>query len=162
MGAGTFNVGVTYQRSTYDSVEGQDLRNGEVRFLVFDMPSPGDVVSTELAIDLSTDIVVGFMSFGLTDRLDVGTVVPIIRVRLDATSTPRLVRNAAGSIGPGQGIPLPVETGMGSASGVGDIVIRSKYNFLKRSGGGLAAVLDVTLPTGDSDNLLGTGAARRE
>jgi hypothetical protein len=57
-------------------------------------------------------------------------------------------------------MPLDVVSRTGSASGVGDVVVRTKYNFLKRTGGGLAAVLDVTLPTGDSDNLLGTGAAR--
>ena len=34
MGAGTFNLGATYQRSTYDRVEGQDLHNGEIRFFV--------------------------------------------------------------------------------------------------------------------------------
>lgn len=162
MGAGTFNLGVTYQRSTYDSVEGQDLHNGEIRFFVTDTPSPGDVVSAELAIDLTTDIFVGFMSFGLTDRLDVGTMVPFIRVGLDAAVSPTLVRDAAGTIPPGQGRPLDVVSREGSASGVGDIVVRTKYNFLQRTGGGLAAMLDVTLPTGDSTNLLGTGAVRGE
>jgi hypothetical protein len=160
MGAGTFNIGATYQRSTYDRVEGQDLHNGEIRFFVTDTPSPGDVVSADLAVDLTTDILVWFMSFGLTDRLDVGTMVPFIRVGLDASVTPTLIRNAAGSIARGQGMPLDVVSRTGSASGVGDVVVRTKYNFLKRTGGGLAAVLDVTLPTGDSDNLLGTGAAR--
>ena len=45
----------------------------------------------------------------------------------------------------------------GTATGLGDIVIRSKYNFFKRGGGGLAAAMDVRTPTGDESNLLGTG-----
>ena len=46
----------------------------------------------------------------------------------------------------------------GSAAGLGDIMIRAKYNFLSRWGGGLAAAIDVRTPTGDETNLLGTGA----
>jgi hypothetical protein len=37
--------------------------------------------------------------------------------------------------------------------------VRSKYRFLSVPGGGLAVGLDVKLPSGDSENLLGTGAA---
>jgi outer membrane putative beta-barrel porin/alpha-amylase len=48
----------------------------------------------------------------------------------------------------------------GSASGIGDIIIRAKYHFLKAGGGGLAAGLDLRTPTGDADNLLGTGATQ--
>ena len=108
MGQDTFNVGAMYQRATYDSVEGRDLNNGEIRFLVRDMPTPGDVVSAELAVDLTTDILVLSMTYGLTDRLDVGTAVPFIRVGLDASVTPTLVQRADGAIEPGQGVRLPV------------------------------------------------------
>ena len=159
MGENTFNVGAMYQRATYDSVAGRDLNNGEIRFFVPDIPAPGDVVSAELAINLETDVVVWYMTYGLTDRLDVGTAVPIVRVGLDATVTPTLVQRGDGSLPQGQGIPLPVQSASGSATGLGDIVLHTKYNFLKRPGGGAAAVLDVRLPTGDSDNLLGTGSA---
>ena len=160
MGQNTFNVGAMYQRATYDSVEGRDLNNGEIRFLVPDMPRPGDVVAAELAIDLTTDILVLSMTYGLTDRIDVGTAVPFIRVGLDASVSPILVRSAGGAMGPGQEMALPVVSRTGAASGVGDIVLRTKYNFLKQSGGGASVVLDVSLPTGDSNNLLGTGAPR--
>ena len=160
MGQDTFNVGAMYQRATYDSVEGRDLNNGEIRFLVPDMPTAGDVVRAELAIDLTTDIFVLSMTYGLTDRLDVGTAVPFIRVGLDASVIPTLVQTADGALEPGQAMRLPVDSRTGSASGVGDVVLRTKYNFLKRPGGGASAVLDVSLPTGDSTNLLGTGAAR--
>ena len=86
--------------------------------------------------------------------------MPFIRVGLDASVTPTRVRSSDGAIEPGQGMPLPMDSRVGSASGVGDIVLRTKYNFLRRPGGGASVVLDVSLPTGDSNNLLGTGAAR--
>src|SRR5206468_8243488 len=46
----------------------------------------------------------------------------------------------------------------GHAAGLGDVVVRAKYNFLTRRGGGLAAAIDVRTPTGDESDLLGTGA----
>jgi Putative MetA-pathway of phenol degradation len=45
----------------------------------------------------------------------------------------------------------------GRVTGLGDIVVRTKYHFLRAAGGGLAAAIDLRLPTGDADNLLGTG-----
>ena len=47
-----------------------------------------------------------------------------------------------------------------SATGIGDIVVRAKYNFLRARGGGLAAAVDVRTPTGDESNLLGTGGVQ--
>ena len=48
----------------------------------------------------------------------------------------------------------------GHASGLGDIVLRTKYHFLHRASGGLAAALDLRLPTGNEDELLGAGGAQ--
>ena len=57
MGRDTFNVGATFQRATYDTFEGLNLGNGDVRFRVDDQPNPGDVTDAQLSIDLSTDVV---------------------------------------------------------------------------------------------------------
>jgi len=153
MGRGTFNIGATYQRATYDRVEGLDLRNGEIRFRVPDS-LPGESVDARLSMDLSTDSFVWFMSYGLTDRLDIGTVVPLVRVKMNAVMTPTRIPRDGG----GRGEALPIASRAGSASGVGDVLVRTKYTVWKRDGGGVATVLDVKLPTGDSLNLLGTSA----
>ena len=47
-----------------------------------------------------------------------------------------------------------------SAQGIGDILLRAKYRFFNAAGGGLAAGVDLRLPTGDSEQLLGTGGAQ--
>jgi len=44
-----------------------------------------------------------------------------------------------------------------SASGIGDVVFRGKFESLKREKAGLAAGLDVRFPTGDEENFLGSG-----
>jgi hypothetical protein len=46
-----------------------------------------------------------------------------------------------------------------SASGPGDFLIRGKYNVLRRTGSGLAIGGEARLPTGNEQNLLGTGEA---
>jgi hypothetical protein len=48
----------------------------------------------------------------------------------------------------------------GHGSGLGDIVLRSKYHFLRMAGGGVAAAVDLRLPTGDPNELLGAGGVQ--
>jgi hypothetical protein len=48
----------------------------------------------------------------------------------------------------------------GHANGLGDIVVRTKYHLLRAAGGGLAAAVDLRLPTGDKNELLGTGGVQ--
>ena len=48
----------------------------------------------------------------------------------------------------------------GHAAGLGDIVLRNKYYFLRRAGGGLAAAVDLRLPTGNENELLGAGGVQ--
>ena len=49
-------------------------------------------------------------------------------------------------------------TAVGSASGLGDIMVRLKHTLRKRASSGVAVGIDVRLPTGDEMNLLGSGA----
>jgi hypothetical protein len=50
----------------------------------------------------------------------------------------------------------------GSETGLGDAVLRTKYNFLRDHGAvpDLSVLAQVTFPTGDEKNLLGTGETR--
>ncbi|MGH7317108.1 MAG: transporter, partial [Candidatus Rokuibacteriota bacterium] len=50
-------------------------------------------------------------------------------------------------------------SGGGDKTGIGDILLRTKYNFLRNAGAwpDLAVLGQVKLPSGDPDNLLGTG-----
>ena len=46
----------------------------------------------------------------------------------------------------------------GSATGIGDILVRAKGTLMKEGGRALAAGVDVRFPSGDEENLLGSGA----
>jgi hypothetical protein len=127
----------------------------------------GDLVEAALSMDLTTDIFVMFANYGITNRLDIGVGVPILRVSLDASVNATILRLATGNTGPASGIHTfpggassAIFSDAGTASGIGDVVIRSKYHFYRAAGDGLAAAVDVRTPTGDEDNLLGTGATQ--
>jgi hypothetical protein len=51
-------------------------------------------------------------------------------------------------------------SGDGQASGIGDIALRSKLRLVEQPGGGVALGLDLRLPTGDKEALLGAGVTR--
>lgn len=190
-GRGRFNAGFNFQYIEFDSFEGQDLGNGDINFLmrhndcciaptnnpgqVTDLTPffEGDLVEARLTMNLKANRFSAFANFGVTDRLDVGIVVPIVTVSLKTSGAASILRLSTGVPGPtdsdpehihswdgqGQRVRNIAETG-GTATGLGDILLQTKWNFVRVSSGGLAAGLQVRLPTGDEDNLLGTGATQ--
>jgi hypothetical protein len=151
VGRHKLNVGLNYQRTTPDELEGLSLRDREIRFLT---PINANLFGEDtLSLDVSADNFGIFVNYGITNRLDVGVAMPITRVKLDASVNFRYL-NAAGQPSTANTLTA-VTTGGRSKTGVGDIVVRAKYNVLQQPGGGVAAGFDLRLPTGDEDNLLG-------
>jgi hypothetical protein len=153
-GRNRLNFGANYQRATFNQLEGKKLAGGEIRFYTGLVGSDGFGIFFVDALDLrvTTDTVSLFANYGLTDRLDLGIAVPISRVDMEATLTTQVGNTIDGVRPDAQRF---VESRSGTASGFGDVVVRAKYNVLTRRGGGLAAGVDVRLPTGDELNLLG-------
>jgi hypothetical protein len=173
IGKGRFNFGANYQHATFSSFEGKDLEGGNIKFYLSHqaIATPplffeGDLVETALDLKVKTDMFSLLANYGVSDRLDVAVALPIVHVSMDARITATVLRLATQDSGsgaihqfPGGGTTAPF-TDSGSATGIGDIVLRGKYHFLPGAGGGLAALLDLRLPTGDADNLLGTGTTQ--
>jgi hypothetical protein len=174
IGKGRFNFGANYQHASFSSFEGKDLQGGNVRFYLTHQPTAtpppffeGDLVETALDLELKTDTFALLANYGVTNRFDVGIAVPILHVSMDASIDATVLRLATLDTGPTSTIhTFPGGGGTsrftdsGSATGIGDILVRGKYHFLAGAGGGLAAALDLRLPTGDADNLLGTGTTQ--
>jgi len=139
VGRGRVNLGVNYQRATFDKFEGVDLDDGIKVY----SGSPVVFIQDSLHMKLSTDTLGIFGTYGITDRIDVGVAVPIVRTELDARIS-GLVFTSSGQF---SDAPIERASTSGTASGLGDIVVRGKYNFWSRPGGGLAAGIDVRLPT---------------
>jgi hypothetical protein len=170
VGKGKFTFGMNFQKSSYDSFEGFDLDDGSIKFFLRHADAGGvffedDLVQVALNLEVSTTTTSFFGTYGLTDRLDVSVVVPIVNASLDATLDATVLQLATEGIDP----PIHAFPGggteesfsqSGSASGIGDILFRAKYRFMPKAGGGLALELGARLPTGDSENLLGLGASQ--
>jgi len=138
---------------------------------IFNPPFETDLIEVALSLSATTSATAVFANYGVTDRWDIGLAVPFVSVDVDASVRARILRLATcpdPSI-PSQcnlnthtfeaGNPNATQTVQhsGHAAGLGDIVVRSKYRFLRTAGGGLAAAVDLRVPTGDKDQLLGTG-----
>jgi hypothetical protein len=176
VGKGRFNLGVNYSHFTFDEIDNLNLRDGDVR-LVFthedtnhdgtneNLFFEGDVITAQLLLKIETDIVAFVVTYGITDRFDVGVAVPIVRVDLEAVTNAAINRLATGTVAPGihrfaSGQSEESFRQSGSASGVGDVVLRAKYRLLEGPKAGLALASDVRLPTGEERDLLGTGATQ--
>jgi hypothetical protein len=115
----------------------------------FTVPDP----DTELDLRLVTDALALFVNYGVSDRVDVGIVVPYLWIDVDAK-----VR-ARGLLDPNTGAPLPVFTASsdGRAAALGDVILRAKALLVETEYADFALRLDASLPTGDEDDFMGFG-----
>jgi hypothetical protein len=175
-GKGKLSFAVNYQHGTWDRFEGQDLQGGDLQLYLThedtnndsgttDLWFEGDIIRADLSVDLKTDTTVFFANYGLGERLDVGVAVPLQRVDLSAridTSIERLATGADPFIVHqfGSGGTEFTYPESGSASGLGDVLIRAKWNLFRGTAASAALGSDLRLPTGKEEDLLGSGATQ--
>jgi len=181
LGKGKIDLAFGASRFKYDRIDGRKLDHIVLDFPHEDCcsfqngiqrPPPDgvlsgfetDLVRVNLDIDLEYDVFAFFANYGLTDRWDIGIVVPVLSVDASARAHAEVV-SISGATGVhsffGQDELQNSSTG-GSKTGIGDVVVRTKYNFLRDHGAtpDLSLLAQVTTPTGDEKNLLGTGETR--
>ena len=146
-GAKNVSLGVTYRHARYRRLDGRDLPEGTLvttanRFR--DEPQAFDIDTLALELTARTVTLVG--SVGVTDWLDVGAAVPIVRTDLSGER-----------VNTYRDVPLVQARATGTATGLADIALRSKARFLGEGVTGLGALMEVRLPTGDPENLSGAG-----
>ena len=143
------SLALNFQSASFDSVDGRSLKDGTLVATASRLrgdAAPFDVEA--LSLDLHTNTVTLLGNVGLTDKLDIGAAVPFVALsmtgrRVDTYRGTQLIQ-AQGSV---------------SASGLGDVLVRGKYNLLRRTGSGVAVGGEARLPTGNTENLLGAGEA---
>lgn len=134
-----------------------------------------DVIRTDNSVDLKIHQFTTFVTFGLSNRIDVSVAIPIENIRLGISSEATIGHNDTESrhdhvFTPTPGVCPPTGSSSSvclqksfsnfrSASGIGDITLRVKGTAWKGERAALALGADVRLPSGDSQNFLGAGAA---
>ncbi len=123
-----------------------------------------DTITARIKADITADFFLFTATYGLLDNLDLSVEVPIIHIDMDVTGVATI--NYIGTT-PAQGIhrfPNGTSTETVHASedstGFGDVLLRGKYNFYRQKPIALAVALDLRLPTGSEDNLMGVGSPR--
>jgi len=186
-------VGTSYQWMQFTRIGGKDIKSFPYYQALIDPdagtdPTTGDTVSIEVwhenqaSASLKVHNVDTYVSYGITDRLEVSAVIPWSHVGF-GVSTGCLASDSSDLTINGQTFcTYPVDTtaldepgltpltgwydvfffNPGSESlkskGIGDLTLRGKYEFIKEERQGLAFGLEYRLPTGDPLNLRGSGA----
>jgi hypothetical protein len=149
VGAGRASFGMSYQAAAFVDADGHSLRDGSLVSTASTLrgdPQPFDVETVTLRIRTDTVTLSGY--YGVSDRLDLSAAIPLVRLTLTGQRLDTY-----------RGRALIQATGSASASGLGDIVLRAKYNLVRSGGSGLAVSAESQLPTGNTENLLGAGRA---
>lgn len=187
VGKNRLSLGFGYSSQDFDELDGDDLSDIQVSLIHQDccavgpppIPPPDgertgfeeDTIVLHIDMDIEQEVYAFYANYGLTDRWDIGVVAPYISIEARASSRAEIVLAdpTGGSVIGGN----PVhsfeadesarfsETG-GKESGLGDVIVRTKYQFLDDASGSmdLAVLGQVTFATGDEDKLLGTGETK--
>lgn len=146
-GRDQFSAGVSYQYSSFSSLQGADLTAG-----IFPTNAARLTGSTRnfsvdtLSLNLDTQTVTLFAHYGVTDRVALGGSLPFIRVHMTGSR----VRTENGR-------PSLQSSQSGSASGLGDISLNGRYLIAGDGLRGVSVGADLRAPTGQEEDLLGSG-----
>jgi hypothetical protein len=166
LGKGKFNVNVSVQYVELNAIDGERTNDLEARDPIIVRVT--DVAGTlqgftanrlKYNFKLINHIVGVSATYGLLDDLDLNVLVPVIFTDFDVTaSNQRLfVAGPEGDFVPQPGPALSAGLN-GHKNGIGDILLRAKYQLPRWDILRSAAGLQLRLPSGDEDNFQGTGS----
>jgi hypothetical protein len=137
-----------------------------------------DLLEEKVGIDIDRNVFATVLEFGVTDRVDFGITVPFVKLDMNTRVASRILRTATeGTVTPPtpeqpffseihkfDDLGLANRTTYASAHprGIGDLVVHAKAQLVKTESGGIAAAVNISVPTGDEEELLGTGVLRVE
>jgi hypothetical protein len=180
VGKGNIYIGFTHQSYHFTSLNGVNLNGMSVGYGGGDRSgitvNSAGVTTAPATINLGLDVRLSqdlaFLTFGLTNRMDVSVGLPFVHAAVASTAYNGIVYSGSGTdfnngskcwcvntLTPGSFALSAPQIGSASLgkSGFGDMVLRFKGNVLERTGASLSAGVDLRLPTGDAANFLGTG-----
>lgn len=146
-GAGQASFGFTMRYASFQSLDGNDLRDGNFVTIAnqfADEPEPFDVETLTLNVRASTATF--FANVGVADQVDIGVAVPLIRLDIEGSR----LNNYRGQT-------LLQARATANTVGFGDVAIRSKVRLTGDGPATVSAGVEARLPTGREEDLLGGG-----
>jgi hypothetical protein len=146
-GRGQVSLGLTFQQLRFTALDGHNLRDGSLVTTAnqfTDESAPFDVDQLTLAI--SGSVATFYGNVGVTDRLEVGFAAPMVALVIDGSR-----------VNTYRGRTFTQATAHARSYGLADMVVRTKFTPYRQEGLALAGAIDLRLPTGRSEDLLGAG-----
>jgi hypothetical protein len=183
-GAGRLAFTMGFQDTAFDAYDGLDIRGSDVNVFATHLcctadASDRDLMQQTVSLRMVRQTTAFALTYGVTDRFDVGVVVPFVEVAADARVLSRILRTATAAdpnihvydvnqqpidlasrtFPSGTQPPLDgaLGTGASTARGFGDIVVRGKFALLQSDRRAAAIGLDIRLPSGSTANYIGLG-----
>jgi len=180
IGKGKFYLGFTHQDYHFTSLDGQSLNGIPVLYSGGNqsqlLNADGSHIGTSPAtvnfgMDIRISQDVAFITYGVTNKLDVSLGLPMVHSAVSASAYNGLIYSGTGFGATGgkcwcaatftPGAFALTAPAIGQASlgktGYGDTIVRVKNIVLERPNAVLAAGADLRFGTGDESNFLGTG-----
>lgn len=172
LGRGRFFIGANFNGIQYTKLNGGSMDNFGLTFIHEDVDNAGtlgdpqfenDIIDVQLQLDVNVLVTSVFATYGLTDFIDLSVAVPFVRTTVKGSSEAQIQPfgpNALHFFGGNSTDPILRATASesGSASGIGDVAGRLKVNVVQTRKFGAAILGDLRFPTGDEEELLGSGA----
>lgn len=180
VGRGIFQIGLAYSSRQFSKLDGTslsditiDLHHMDLGDNGSDLPCIGgpegacyafekDVVRLTVDLDIKEEMYALTGGYGITDNLDVGLFLPLLRTSMEASSTASIIEDASSAFFPvtlhrfDELSDIPADALQATKTGIGDTVLRLNYSLPgENDGWQLLMGVDVRFPTGDVDNLQG-------
>jgi hypothetical protein len=182
LGRGRVLAGVNRSGFRFATLRGVDMKNINLSFTHQNVDFPGcaaifggdcakygipgvenDVMAVNLSIDLDVRVNSLYMTYGVTDRLDVGLVIPVVEAHFEGASRAEMQPFGGTTAshyfsGTSTNPVLSAERQTrGSATGLGDVALRLKGNLRNTGNTSMGVLVDARFPTGSEKDLLGAG-----
>ena len=178
MGRRKYLIGANVTEMRFDNLRGTSLEDLRFNVVQRDLPPLGPplgdpaIERTYLAVTtrmgFEARVANLFFTAGITDRLDLGVMVPFVAASISGFSDAEIVVSEGEDPAAGFSFGGPTEDPrlrdrsilpLQKASGLGDISVRGKYRLTgSESRLGVAFLGDLRFPTGRAEDFLGSGA----
>jgi hypothetical protein len=155
-------VSFSYNRIEYDELDGKNIDGlNEIPSVRWDWGEDTWLeADAKYGLDITSNVFTMQATYGVTDRWDIGVLLPYIRHRISVDAE-EIIRWRDRYAETPPDVPnheiSNVNDINNEAGGVGDIVVRSKYLLRACQLVDISVGLDVRTPTGDEESWLGTG-----
>jgi hypothetical protein len=182
LGRGRAVVGVRYTSTQFTTSRGQPIKDLRLNFTHENIDndqcdaqegqdcaplgvplSENDVLELRLTLEHNVDVASVFATYGVTDWMDFGLILPLAHTSLSAHTVSQIVpfgtlpNGASHFIAGTPQDPILSSTQFvsGSATGIGDVAGRLKVRVARAGRSAVALLADVRAPTGDERDFLG-------